>query len=146
MAQMKEEKRIPEKELSDAEIDSLSDAEFKTLVVRMLKDLIEYGKNIREEMKALLRGIKKNPQETNSEGKEAGIQVNELEYKEEVNIQPEQKEKTRIQKNEESLRRIWDISKRANIWIIEKPEGEEEEQELENLFEKNNERKLPWFG
>ena len=26
------------------------------------------------------------------------------------------------------------------------PEGEEEEQEIENVFEKNNERKFPQFG
>ena len=66
-------------------------------------------------MKAILREIKKNPQETNSEEKEAGIQINDLENKEEINIQPEQNEETRIPKNEESLRRLWDISKHANI-------------------------------
>ena len=42
--------------------------------------------------------IKKNIQGTNSEGKETGTQINGLEQKEEVNIQPEQNEKTRIQK------------------------------------------------
>ena len=47
-------------------------------------------------MKALLREIKKNPQGTNREGKEARIQINGLEHKEEINIQPEQKEETRI--------------------------------------------------
>ena len=44
------------------EISNLSDAEFKTLVIRMLRDLFEYGKSIREEMKATLSEIKKNPQ------------------------------------------------------------------------------------
>ena len=76
----------------------LSDAMFKTLVVRMLRDLIEYSKSVKEEMKATLREVKKNPQETNCEGKEAGIQINDLEQKEEINIQPEQNEETRIQK------------------------------------------------
>ena len=52
----------------------------------MLKDLIDYSKSIREEMKAILREIKKSPQETNSEGKDAGIQINNLEHKEEINI------------------------------------------------------------
>ena len=88
--------------------------------------------------------LNKNPQGTNSEGKVARIQINELEHKEEVNIQPEQKEETSIQKkNEDSIRRLWDISKSANIWIIGMPEGEEEEQEIENLIWKNNEIKLP---
>ena len=61
--------------------------------------------------------------------------MNNLERKEEINDQPEQNEETRIQKNEETLRRLWDISKRANIQIIRMPEGEEEEQETENLLE-----------
>ena len=38
----------------------------------MLKELIEYGNNIKEEMKATLSGTKKNLQGSNSEGKEAG--------------------------------------------------------------------------
>ena len=45
-------------------------------------------------------------------------------------------------KNEERLRNVWGNSKHSNIQIIGVPEGEEEEQETENLFEKNNERKL----
>ena len=41
MAQMKEQIKIPEKELSEMEISNLSDAEFKTLVLRMFKELSE---------------------------------------------------------------------------------------------------------
>ena len=41
-------------------------------------------------MKVTVSEIKKNPQGTNSEGKEAGIQIHNLEYKGEINIQPEQ--------------------------------------------------------
>ena len=41
MTQMKEQIKTPEKELSDQEIDNLSDAEFKTLVIRMLTEMIE---------------------------------------------------------------------------------------------------------
>ena len=43
MAQMKEQIKAPEKELSDKEIANLSDAEYKTLVIRMLTEMIEYG-------------------------------------------------------------------------------------------------------
>ena len=39
MAQMKEQVKTPEKELNKMEISNLSDAEFKTLVIRMLKEL-----------------------------------------------------------------------------------------------------------
>ena len=41
MAQMKEQIKTPEKELKEMEISNLSDAEFKTLVIRMLKELSE---------------------------------------------------------------------------------------------------------
>ena len=40
---MKEQIKTPETELSDEDIDNLSDAEFKTLVIRMLTELIEFG-------------------------------------------------------------------------------------------------------
>ena len=50
--------------------------------------------------------IKKNIQGTNSEGKETGIQINNLEQKEETNIQSEQREETRIPKNEERLKEL----------------------------------------
>ena len=40
MAQMKEQIKTPEEELSDKEIDNLSDAEFKTLVITMLTEMI----------------------------------------------------------------------------------------------------------
>ena len=41
MAQMKEQIKTPEKELNKMEISNLSHAEFKTLVIRMLKELSE---------------------------------------------------------------------------------------------------------
>ena len=57
------------------EIAGLSGAEFKPLLMRMLRDLIGYGKSIRDEMKATLRAIQKNLQGTNGEGKEARVQI-----------------------------------------------------------------------
>ena len=62
MAQMKEQNKTPEKELNKMEISNLSDAEYKTLVIRMLKELIGYFNSIRKtkaEMKATLSEIKK---------------------------------------------------------------------------------------
>ena len=47
MAQMKEQIKIPQKELNKMEISSLSDAEFKTLGIRMLKGLTGYFNNIK---------------------------------------------------------------------------------------------------
>ena len=53
MAQMKEQIKIPEKEINDKEIDNLSDAKFKTLAIRMLTELVEYGHKIEEEEKVI---------------------------------------------------------------------------------------------
>ena len=58
-----------------------------------------------------------------------------MEQKEERNIQPEQNEETRIQRNDERLRKLQDNFKRSNIQIIGVSEGEGEDQEIENLFE-----------
>ena len=55
MATMKEQNKTPGKELNEMEIRNLSDAEFKTLVIRMLREIIGYCKSIREEMKATLK-------------------------------------------------------------------------------------------
>ena len=48
MAQMKEQIKTPEKQLTDEEIDNLSDAQFKTLVISMLTEMAEYGCKIQE--------------------------------------------------------------------------------------------------
>ena len=50
MVQMKEQIKTPDKKLNKIEISNLSEAEFKTLVIRMLKEL---NKD--------LNGIKKDP-------------------------------------------------------------------------------------
>ena len=94
-------------------------------------------------MKAIQSEIKENVQGTKSDGKEMGTQINGLEQKDEINIHPEQNEETRIQKNEERLRNFWDNFKHSSIWIIGVPEGEEEEQEIENLSENIMKEKLP---
>ena len=52
-----------------------------------------------------------------------------------INIQPKHNEETRIQKIEKRLRDLWDNFKHYNIRIIGVPEGEEQQQEVENLFE-----------
>ena len=83
---MKEQIKTPEKELSDEEIDNLSDAQFKTLVISMLTEMIELGYKMKEEVKAIQSEIKENNQGTNSEGKVTGTHINDLEQKEEINI------------------------------------------------------------
>ena len=60
MARMKEQIKTPEKELSNEEMDNLSDAEFKTLVMGMLTELIELSHKMKEQMKATQSEIKQN--------------------------------------------------------------------------------------
>ena len=92
---MKEQIKTPEKELSDKEIDIRCRYQYAEFICRMLTEMIEYRHKIKEEVKAMQSEIKKNIQGTNSEGKETGTQINDLEQKEEINIQPKQNEETR---------------------------------------------------
>ena len=98
---------------------------------------------MKEEMQATWSEIKENIQGTNSDRKKTRIQINDLEQKEEINIQLERNEETRIQKNEERLRNLWDNFKYPNIQIIGVPEVEEEQQEIKNLFEKIMKENFP---
>ena len=76
MARMKEQIKAPEKiQLSNEEIANLSDAQFKTLVIRKLTKLVEYGCKIEEKMKAMKSEIKENEQGTHSDRKETGTQI-----------------------------------------------------------------------
>ena len=56
-------------QLSSEQIANLSDAQFKTLVIKKLTELVE-------KMNAMLRETKENVQGTNSDGKETGTQIN----------------------------------------------------------------------
>ena len=73
----------------------------------MFTELIELSHKMKEEIKATQRKIKQNAQGIDNEGKETGTQVNDLEQKEEINIQLEQNEEKVILKNEERLRNPW---------------------------------------
>ena len=53
MAQVKEQIKTPKPELSNEEIANLSDAEFKTLVIKMLTEMVEYGHKVEEKVKAM---------------------------------------------------------------------------------------------
>ena len=71
---MKEQIKTPKIELSDEEIANLSGAEFQTLVIRMLTEMVEYGHKLDEKMKTTLSEIKENAQRTNSDRKKTGTQ------------------------------------------------------------------------
>ena len=91
---MTEHFKAPEKiQLSEEEIANLSDAQFITLVIKTLTELVEFVRKLDEKMKAMLRETKENVQGTNSDAKETGTQINNVDQKEERNIQPEKKMK-----------------------------------------------------
>ena len=84
---MKEQIKVPEKiQLSNQEMANLSDAQFKTLVIRKFTELVAFGHKLDEKMKAMLRETKEIVQGTNRGGKETGTQINGVDQKEERNI------------------------------------------------------------
>ena len=84
---MKQQFKAPEIiQLSSEQGANLSDAQFKTLVIRKLTELVEFGRRLVEKMKAILSEIKENLQGTNSDGKETGTPINGVDQKEETNI------------------------------------------------------------
>ena len=71
---MTEHFKAPEKiKLIEEEIANLSDAQFKTLVIKMLTELVEFVRKLDEKMKTMPRETKENVQGTNSDAKETGI-------------------------------------------------------------------------
>ena len=64
---MKEQIKAPEKVwLSDEEIANLSDTQFTTMVIRMLREMIENALKIEEKVKAMKCEIKETIQGTKS--------------------------------------------------------------------------------
>ena len=74
MAQIKEQIKALEKiQLSDEEIANLSDTQFKTLVIRMLTEMVECGCKIEEKVKAMKSEIEENVQGTKVKGRKLGL-------------------------------------------------------------------------
>ena len=93
VAQRKEQIKTPERELNNMEISNILGAEFKTLFIRMFKELSEdlsIIKKIQSDTKDALIEIKNNLQGHNNREDEAENQINDLEHKEEKNNQSEQ--------------------------------------------------------
>ena len=101
---MTEHFKAPEKiQLSHEEISNLSDAQFKTLVIKKLTELVEFGRKLDEKMKAMLRETKENVQGTKSDGKETGTQINGVDQKKERNIHQKRMKKQELGKMRRGL-------------------------------------------
>ena len=142
------------------EASQLSDIEFKAMVIRKVNDLTENHQKLQgnyyeltvnyinmkkeietinksqEQMKNTISELKNTLEGIKSRLGEAEDRISELEDKVEKNTQKEQEKEKRLRKTEEGLREMQDNMKHDNIRIIGIPEGEEEEQGMENLFEK----------
>ena len=115
---------------------TLSEAQFKTLVIRMLTEMVEYSHKIEEKVKAMENEMKEDVQ-GNQQWREGSWNLNQWFGAEGRNKHPIRTEwrNKNLGKNEERLRYLLDNFKHSTIQIIGVPEGEEEEQEIENLFE-----------
>ncbi|KAK1343895.1 hypothetical protein QTO34_014451 [Cnephaeus nilssonii] len=124
----------------------MDDTVFRTIFIRLLKNLLKTAEKLEETFKDLNENTKKMEKDqseimhTLSEIKNIQSrpphpksQTKDLEYEEEKNTQPERRKERRIQKCEDSIRSLRDGFKRTNIRIFGVPE--EREQDTENLFE-----------
>ena len=124
------------------EISNLSEAEFKTQDIRMLKELSEDPSSIKKtqsEMKLTLIEIQNSLQRNNSRVDEAENQINDFEAndrKQKATTQKRKNKKEKEPKHVDRIKSLWDNFKRSNIHITGVPEGEEEEQETGNLSQK----------
>ena len=161
--QMKGKEEASETMLTVKEASQLSDTEFKAMVIRKLTELTEFTENYQklqgnyneltanyinmkkeieninkdqEEMKNTISELKNTVERMKSRLDEAEDRISDREDKVEKNTQKEQEKEKRLRKNSEGCREMQDNMKCNNIRIIGIPEGEEEEQGIENLFEK----------
>ena len=128
------------------EISNLSDAEFKTEVMMMLKELSEDCKNIKKvqsETKDSLIKIKTNLQRNNNRMDEAEKQINDLDIRKQKRT--DQNIEKKIPKNESKIISLRDNFKMSDIHIIGVSK-EEKEQEIGNLFEKIMTGNVPNFA
>ncbi|KAK1339851.1 hypothetical protein QTO34_018409 [Cnephaeus nilssonii] len=139
-------------QMKEMEKSKLLDIEFKTMVIRLLKNLLETSKKFSEtlkdmkkdqlEIKHTLTEIRNNIQRSSSRLEDPKNQVKDVKYEEAKNTQLEKQKEKRIQKYEDSVRSLWDNFKRTNIRIMGVPE-EEREQDTGNLFEEIKTENFP---
>ena len=103
--------------------------------INMKKEIETINKG-QEEMKNTISKLNNTVEGIKSRLGEAKDRIRELEDKVEKNTHKEQEKEKRVRKNEEGLGEMQDNLKCNNIHIIGIPEGEEEKQGIESLFEK----------
>uniref|UniRef100_A0A8D0V6K8 L1 transposable element RRM domain-containing protein n=1 Tax=Sus scrofa TaxID=9823 RepID=A0A8D0V6K8_PIG len=162
--QMREKGKTPENQLSDQEILSLQEKDFRLLMLKMMQDIgnkleakmdnlqetlskeMQDIKLKQEEMQNTITEIKNSLEAANSRIQEAEERISEVGDQLVVIKDAEQKREERLKTNEESLRELWDNVKCTNIRIIGVPEGEEREKGTEKLLEEIIAKNFPNMG
>ena len=75
MAKIKEQSKTSERQLSEEDIANLSVREFKALVIKMLTELIELGRKMKEQMKGTQNEIKQIFRELTETGRKPGLKA-----------------------------------------------------------------------
>ncbi|KAK1336724.1 hypothetical protein QTO34_002759 [Cnephaeus nilssonii] len=148
-SQRKENVESPRKEISENEACNMTEKEFRVMVMEFIHRMDEKINNLcknQEEMKSDIATIKNTMESFNSRLQEAEDRISELEDQVQKQAQAEQHLEKKIKKQEESLRELRDNMKRSNMRIIGLPEGQEEQQGLENLFEEIMTENFPDMG
>ena len=161
---MKEQDKIPEKQLNEVKIGNLPEKEFRIMLVKMTQDLgkrmeakikkmqemfkkdLEELKNKQTEMNNTTTEMKNTLEGINSRITEAEERISDLEDRMVEFTATEQNKEKRMKRNEDSLRDFWDHIKHKNILIIGVPEGEEREKGHEKTFEEIIVENFPNMG
>uniref|UniRef100_A0A5G2R3F5 L1 transposable element RRM domain-containing protein n=1 Tax=Sus scrofa TaxID=9823 RepID=A0A5G2R3F5_PIG len=164
ITQMREKGKTPENQLSEEEILSLQEKDFRLLMLKMMQGIgnkleakmdnlqatltkeIQDIKPKQEEMQNTITEIKNSLEAANSRIQEAEEPISEVEGRLVEITDVEQKREKRLKTNEESLRELWDNVKHANIYIIGVPEGEEREKGTENIVQEIIAKNFPNMG
>ena len=161
---MREKGKIPEKQLSDQEMLSLQEKDFRLLVLKMRQDVgsnleakmdhlqetlskeIQDIKLKQEEMQNAVTEIKNSLEAANSSIQEAEERISEVQDRFVEITDAEQKREKTWKTNDKSLRGLWDNLKRINIRITGVPGGEEREKGTENISEEIIAENFPHMG
>uniref|UniRef100_A0A8D1H2Z2 L1 transposable element RRM domain-containing protein n=1 Tax=Sus scrofa TaxID=9823 RepID=A0A8D1H2Z2_PIG len=160
---MREKGKTPENQLSDEEILSLQEKDFRLLMLKIMQDIgyklqakmdnlqetlskeIQAIKLKQDEIQNTITEIKNSLEAANSRIREAEERISKVEDRLVEIIDAEQKREKRLKTNEESLRKLWDNVKCTNIHIIWVPEGEERER-TEKIFQEIVAKNFPNMG
>uniref|UniRef100_A0A8D1YXP3 L1 transposable element RRM domain-containing protein n=1 Tax=Sus scrofa TaxID=9823 RepID=A0A8D1YXP3_PIG len=156
---MREKGQTPENQLSEEEILSLQEKDFRLWMLKMMQDIgnkleakmdnlqetlskeIQDIKLKQEEMQNTITEIKNSLEAANSRIQDSEERISEVEDRLVEITDAEQKREKRLKTNE-----LWDNIKRTNIHIIGVPEGEEREKGTEKIFQEIIAENFPNMG